>query len=91
MITEAEVARICREIAGDREVIIRNNPVGTPEEILLWMLLGTLISYVSLSEVETPCFNGKPDAAVYRDAIRFVLKSRNANEFDPDEYMSVLR
>ena len=82
-ITEAEFRRICDQIIEDRNVIIRNNPVGTPEEILLWMLLGILISYLSLAENETPCFNGKPDADVYRDAILLVLNGRMEDDFDP--------
>jgi hypothetical protein len=89
-ITEAEFARICRQIIADRDIIIRNNPVGNEEEILLWMLLGTLISYLSISEAETPCFNGKPDAGTYRNAIRFVLKGRMAGSFEPEKHLELL-
>lgn len=86
-ISEAEFARICDGIREDRESIIKHNPIGTDEEILLWMLLSCLISYLNLTEIETPCFNGKPDAAVYRDAILFVLKGRLLNDFDPVRYL----
>ena len=75
-ISENEFARICRGIYEDRGVICQHNPLGTHEEILLWMLLSCLISYLSLSEIETPCFTGKPDAETYRTAILFVLKDR---------------
>ena len=61
-ITEAEFARIVNGIAADRDSIIKHNPLGTDEEILLWMLLSCLISYLNLSDIETPCFTGKPDA-----------------------------
>ena len=61
-ISEAEFARICRGIYEDRESIIKHNPIGTREEILLWMLLSVLIGYLNLTELETPCFPGKPDA-----------------------------
>ena len=90
-ITEAEFARIVDGIHNDRASIIKHNPLGTDEEILLWMLLGCLVSYLDLSEVETPCFNGKPDAKTYRDAIEFVLTKRRATNFDINKYASRLQ
>jgi hypothetical protein len=87
-ISEAEFARIVRGIAEDRESIIKHNPIGPPDEILLWMLLSCLTSYLNLSEIETPCFNGKPDAQTYRDAIFFVLEKRRVDDFDPHPYLS---
>lgn len=89
-ITEQEFARICSGIREDREVICRHNPIGTEEEILLWMLLSCLISYLSLSEIETPCFTGKPNAQTYREAILYVLKDRKSEEFDAAEYLKNL-
>ncbi len=89
-ITEAEFARIVSGIIEDRESIIKHNPLGTDEEILLWMLLSCLISYLNLSETETPCFNGKPDAKTYRDAIEFVLKSRREPDFNVAKHLRVL-
>ncbi len=86
-ISEDEFARICAGITEDRESICRHNPIGMPEEILLWMLLGCLINYLSLSEIETPCFNGQPDAETYRNAILFVLKNRKAEEYDAETYL----
>lgn len=89
-ISEAEFARICDGIFEDRESIVEHNPIGPPEEILLWMLLSCLISYLNLSELETPCFNGKPDANTYRDAIYFVLAERKTDEFDAASYLDKL-
>jgi len=81
-ITEPEFRRLVDGIIADRDSIIRHNPVGSPDEILLWMLLNSLVVYLSLSEMETPCFTGRPDASVYRDAIQFVLSNRMAKQFD---------
>ena len=89
-ISENEFARICRGIYEERESICKHNPIGTPDEILLWMLLGCLSSYLSLSEIETPCFNGKPDADTYRNAILFVLRNRKENDFDTGVYLEEL-
>ena len=86
-ISEREFSRICRGIFEDRETIVKHNPLGTREEILLWMLLSILISYLSLSEIETPCFTGKPTAETYRQAILFVLKDRKTEDFDAEKYL----
>lgn len=87
-ISEKEFARICDGIYEDRESIFRHNPIGTREETLLWMLLSVLVSYLSLSEIETPCFTGgKPTAETYRQAILFVLRDRKTGDFDVQEYL----
>lgn len=89
-ITEREFARICEGIRQDSATICKHNPIGTREATLLWMLLNCLVSYLSLSEIETPCFTGMPTADTYRDAIRFVLKNRKAENFDVDIYLDKL-
>lgn len=89
-ISEAEFAHICRGIREDRIVIVKNNPIGTPKETLLWMLLGCLISYLGLSDMETPCFTGRPDATAYREAIAFILKERREGDFDTSVYLDQL-
>lgn len=90
-ITESEFARICNGIIEDRESIIKHNPLGADEEILLWMLLSCLISYLNLTELETPCFTGVPDAKTYHDAINFVLEERRTNNFDPWPHIDQLK
>lgn len=89
-LSEAEFARLCRGIYEDREVILRHNPIGTPEETLLWMLMSVLISYLSLTEIETPCFTGKPAAETYRQAILFILRERKTADFDAEIYLDEL-
>ena len=89
-INEQEFARICEGIYEDRETICRHNPIGTREETLLWMLLGCLVSYLSLSEIETPCFTGMPTAETYRSAILFVLKDRKTEDFEVETYLDKL-
>lgn len=89
-ISEAELKRICAGVRADRETICRHNPIGTTEEILLWMLLSCLIGYLSLSEIETPCFTGTPTAETYRSAVLFVLENRKTEEFDAEIYLDEL-
>lgn len=89
-ITEAEFKRICDGLIEDRASIIRHNPIGWDAEILLWMLLNCLNSYLSLDESEAPCFTGRPDEATYRKAILFVLSGRTKGDFDPEPYLDRL-
>lgn len=89
-ISENEFVRLCNGIKEDGASIIKHNPIGTDAEILLWMLLSCLVSYLSLSDLETPCFAGKPDAKTYRDAIIFVLKDRRVENFELSGYLDDL-
>lgn len=87
-ISETDFRKICEGVSEDREIICKHNPIGTEEETLLWMILGALIAFLSLDENETPCFNGKPTAQTYREAISFVLENRKAAEFDEEKYLN---
>ncbi len=89
-ISETELSRICEGIRADRDKIIKHNPIGSDAEVLLWMLLNCLNSYLSLSEMEMPCFTGKPDEATYREAILYVLRKRAAGDFDAESYIDNL-
>jgi hypothetical protein len=89
-ISEAEFIRICKGISHDRAIIYRHNPIGTEREVLLWMLLCCLISYLNLSEIETPCFTGTPDEKTYREAILFVMRDRKTADFDVETYLNEL-
>ena len=86
-ITEQELARICKGIYQDRDAICRHNPIGTREETLLWMLLSCLVSYLSLTEIETPCFTGMPDAETYRKAILYVLQEKKIGDFPVETHL----
>ena len=90
VITEAEFKRIVDGVLVDRELIVRHNPIGTSTETLLWMLLSCLVSYLSLTEAETPCFTGRPDAETYREAIRFIIRNHSVEKFDPGQHLAKL-
>ncbi len=90
-ISEQEFAKICKGIYEDRHIIRKYNPIGeTIEETLLWMLMSCLHSYLSLTEIETPCFSGIPNAETYRQAILFILKDRKKGNFDAGVYLEQL-
>lgn len=89
-ISEIEFARICEGIRADRLTIIATNPIGTENETMLWMLLGVLISYLSLDDDETPCFQGRVDESTYRNAIAFALANRRESDFDINKHLDML-
>jgi hypothetical protein len=89
-ITEAEFARIVDGIREDRDSIIKHNPIGPDDEILLWMLLACLTTYLNIGDDEAPCFPGRPDTSTYREAILFVLRDRLADDFEPAVYLDKL-
>lgn len=89
-ISEIEFERICNGIYEDRETICKYNPIGLPEEILLWMLLSCLISYLSLDDKEMPCFAGTPTAETYHAAILFILRNRKTEDFNAAKYLEKL-
>lgn len=89
-ISRAEFERIAEGILDDRELIIKHNPIGTSAETLLWMLLSCLVSYLSLSDAETPCFTGRPDSKTYREAILFILNRHGTPDFDAEPYLAKL-
>jgi hypothetical protein len=86
-INEAEFERIVGGLLDDRDTIIKHNPIGTPDETMLWMLVSCLVSYLSLSDLETPCFTGRPDADTYREAVRFILRNHASSDFDAEPYL----
>lgn len=90
LLSQAEFKRIVDGIVDDRELIIKHNPIGTRSETLLWMLLSCLVSYLSLTDAETPCFTGRPDAETYREAIRFILRGHTSQDFDPETHLAKL-
>ena len=90
LIGEDEFVKFCGGIKADRASICKHNPLGTDEEILLWMMLGVLVTFLSLPEIETPCLSGKPDAETYRQAILFVLKKRKSGDFEVEKYLAEL-
>lgn len=89
-INETEFAKICEGIYEDRAIVIKHNPIGTDEEILLWMLLSVLISYLSLDEKEIPCFPNSTNVETYRQAILFILENRKTGDFDAEKYLEKL-
>ena len=89
-VSEDEFSKICEQIYVDREQIYQFNNNASHNEVLLWMLLSCLISYLNLSDAQIPCFPGTPDAETYRQAILHVLKNRTNPPFNPNQSLQKL-
>lgn len=81
-ISEDEFRRVCAEIYRDRFEIYSFRPDATEREALLWMLLGCLISLLSISHDELSSLADPSSEDLYGDAIHKLLQSRAEPLFD---------
>jgi hypothetical protein len=77
-ISESELRKICVEIYRDRFAIYDFNPQMKPAEAVQWMLLGCLISRLSITDEELQ----EASATSYAEAITKLLSERTAGGFD---------
>jgi len=85
-ISEMEFKRLCDDIYADRRQVYAFNPNVSRREALLWMLLGCLVSLLSIPILEQPSvYGGGSDP--YEDAVCEVLKDRTEPAFDPGSYL----
>lgn len=78
-ISESELKRICEEIYRDRFAIYDFNPNLKPAETVQWMLLGCLISRLSITGEE---LQEVAVEASYTEAIMKLLSNRTEDNFD---------
>lgn len=89
-VSEAEFSKLCTRIYEDREQIYSFNPSAAPGEALLWMLLGCLISLLSVPPAEQPDLEAISSPDPYADAVREILRNRMQPPFDPEPHLSIL-
>jgi hypothetical protein len=82
-ITEEEFRKLCDDIYADRRQVYAFNPNVSRREALLWMLLGCLVSLLSIPILEQPSVYGGSSSDPYGDAICEVLKDHTEAAFDP--------
>jgi hypothetical protein len=82
-ISESELKSVCDEIYRDRFEIYAFNPGAGRAEAVLWMLLGCLISLLSIDEEELQYLAGPSGQVSYADALCQLLKGRTEPPFDP--------
>ncbi|HEX8137737.1 MAG TPA: hypothetical protein VF544_09115 [Pyrinomonadaceae bacterium] len=90
-ISEAEFKRLCDRIYADRFLIYTYHPnAGSRREALLWMMLGCLVSLLSVPLPEQPSTYGGASADPYGDAVIEVLHGRMEPGFDPQVHLDEL-
>jgi hypothetical protein len=89
-ISEQEFKKLCDEVYADRLQIYTFNPNVSRSEALFWMLLGCLVSLLSIPIPDQPSVYGGASSDPYGDAICEVLKGRTEQDFDPRTYLAVL-
>lgn len=90
-ITEKEFVKIVDGIVEDKSSIIKHNPIGSDEEILLWMLMSCLINFLGLTDQQIPCFPGTPTAETYRQAIVYIISESCDEKFDVASHLENLK
>ena len=86
-ISEKDFKKLCDDIYADRFEIYAFNPNVSRREALLWMLLGCLVSLLSIPILEQPSVYNGSSADPYGDAIREVVLAHTQSNFDPDDYL----
>ena len=86
-ISEKDFKKLCDDIYADRLQVYAFNPNVSRREALLWMILGCLVSLLSIPILEQPSvYNGSSDDP-YKDAICEVLQAHMEPNFDPGDYL----
>ncbi|HEV7842437.1 MAG TPA: hypothetical protein VGO69_02010, partial [Pyrinomonadaceae bacterium] len=89
-ISVGEFERLCDEIYRDRFEIYDFNPNVTKREAVLWMLLGCLISLLSVTDAELQSFVDSSSRDPYGESLCKLLGERAAPPFDPQPFVEEL-
>ena len=89
-ISEDEFKRMCDRIYKERQELYSFNPGAGKRGALLWMLLGCLISLLSVEDRELESLFESSSRDPYGDAVRTLLKERAEPPFDPQPYLDQL-
>ncbi|HYY55899.1 MAG TPA: hypothetical protein VE842_01140 [Pyrinomonadaceae bacterium] len=89
-ISEEEFRKLCEDIYADRLLTYSFNPNASRREALLWMLLGCLLSLLSVPLSEQPSAYGGSSVDPYGEAVCEVLKDRMEPPFDPQPILREL-
>jgi hypothetical protein len=82
-ISEEEFSRMCINICKDIDQIRSWNPSLSTRDAFLWMLLGCLVSFLSVPILDQPSVYNPKAHDPYLDAVLAVLRDRTNPLFDP--------
>jgi hypothetical protein len=90
-ISEEQFKKLCDDIYADRFLIYTYHPnASSHREALLWMMLGCLVSLLSIPLLEQPSVYGGASSDPYGEAIIEVLNGRMEPGFDPQAHLGEL-
>jgi hypothetical protein len=89
-ISEEKFRALCEEVYRDRAEIYGFHPGAGRSEALLWMLLGCLISLLSVDEVEMEAVADSSGKYLYLEAVCALLEKRTEPHFNPRPYLEEL-
>lgn len=82
-ISKEEFQRLCDEIYVDRLRIHEFNPNLSRREAVLWMLMGCLISLLSVTDEELERLAAEPGQDTYGHLVGRLVRTHAAPPFDP--------
>jgi hypothetical protein len=89
-ISEGELKRLCDEIYRDRFEIYEFNPGAPKREAVRWMLLGCLISLLSVTDAELQALVDSSSLDPYGESVCKLLQERASPPFDPQPHVEEL-
>lgn len=89
-ITEQQFKKLCDDTYCERHEIYPLNPNVSHREALLWMLLGKLVSLLSVPILEQPSVYGATNSDPYGNAVIEIVQQRASPNFDPKLYVNEL-
>jgi hypothetical protein len=90
-ISEAEFIKLCDDLYNDRQRIYQFNPSAGKRDALLWMLLGCLMSLLSVAAPpDEGGADGSPVSDAYADAVKAILRGHMRPPFDPQVHLAEL-
>lgn len=90
VISEQEFIKLCDDVYADRHQIYEFNPNVTRREAVMWMLLGCLLSLLSIPVTEQSNLFDNASTDIYTDALRKILQQHSHPPFDPQPHLAEL-
>lgn len=90
-ISEGEFKRLCEEIYRDRSEVYSFRPDVQKSEALVWMLLGCLISLLSVNDAEVQALVDSSSKDLYGACVHALVQSRARPPFDSRPYVEDLK
>ncbi|MGB9181131.1 MAG: hypothetical protein WCB68_18000 [Pyrinomonadaceae bacterium] len=89
-ISEQAFRKLCEDVYTDRHLVYSYHPNVSRREALMWMLLGCLVSLLSVPAHEQPDVYVEASEDPYGDEICEIVQGRAQTPFNPRPYLEEL-